>query len=181
MAKTFDYQALAQVLKLAKSDALFQAIVDAPFAFKLEVARLHLGIIVLLLVNEKSGMIDRVALSRTELAKGASEISVKRFEDIKIPLNFKENKIAQAITTGQPQTTGDWQYLFNPVLTPEEARFNQAGGAIACSVVYPLRGLKPGGALIFSYYQYPDMISQKHQNFMERYAQLVATELRTRQ
>jgi hypothetical protein len=150
---------------------LFRAIVDSPFEYPIEAAELYLGIIVLLLANKKTGMIDRVALSNTELAKGTTDVSVKRFEDIRIPLNYADNLVAQVIRTGHAEGTADWQYLFAPVLTPEEARLNQAAGAIAYSAVYPLPGA--AGALIFSYYQYPEKIGAKQKSFMNAYSNLV--------
>ncbi|HSE60836.1 MAG TPA: hypothetical protein VLA88_00920 [Candidatus Saccharimonadales bacterium] len=156
---------------------LVRTIVDAPFAYPIEAAQLYLGIMVLLLVDKKTGLIDRVALSNTELAKGTTDISVKKFEDIKIPVDHPENVIAQAIRTGDPKGTADWQYLFTPVLSAEEARFNQAAGAIAFSAVYPLVGVVEGGALIFSYYQYPENIGHDQRKFMAAYSRVVAERL----
>lgn len=176
----FDYNTITQKLAAAPDKRqLFRAIVDTPFEYKVESALLYLGIVVLLLVNKRTGMIDRVALSNTELAKGTVDMSVKRFEDIKIPVTFTRNIIAKAIHTGRPQRTTDWRYLFEPALTPQEARFNQAGGAIACSVVYPLIDTLDGGALIFSYYQYPDKIGSAQRAFMQAYTSIVATALRS--
>lgn len=177
---TLDYNTLQQRLGEAQdSQALFRAVVDSPFTFKVDMARLHLGIIVLLLANKSTGFIDRVALSNTELAKGTTDISVKKFEDIKIPLAHPQNYISRAIRTKESQFTTDWQYLFTPALTPEEARFNQAGGGIACSSVYPLTG-SVDGALIFSYYQYPEQLGPEQQAFMQRYAELVSQQLSER-
>ena len=171
---SLNYEMIRKQLGHAKTEAdLFKAIVDSPFAFKVDMARLHLGIIVLLLVNETTGMIDRVALSNTELAKGTTDISVKKFEDIKIPADHSENYIAKAIREKQPQLTSDWHYLFTPALTPEEARFNQAGGGIACSVVHPfLDGCD--GALIYSYFQYPEQLGSMQTDFMRTYTRLVS-------
>jgi len=157
---------------------LLKTIVNAPFAFKMETTYLSLGIVVLLLADAKDGLIHRVALSDTDMAAGTIEVSVKRFEDIKIPLDYGHNIIAQAIRTQKPQQTADWACLFVPALEPEEARLNQAGGAIACSCVYPLLNVGTGGAMIFSYYQYQDRIGEEHRAFMERYSALVAEALR---
>lgn len=173
-----DYDTLRQKLaSVTRRQDVFRMVVDAPFEFKVEAAMLNLGIIVLLLVDKATRMIDRVALSNTELAKGTTDMSVKRFEDIKIPLDYPDNIIAKAIRTQRPQRTTDWRYLFEPALTAREARLNQAGGAIACSVVYPLPRTLDGGALIFSYYQYPDQIGSAQRAFMKRYAAMVAERL----
>ena len=174
---TLDYDTLQQELgKATTQQALYRAIVDSPFIFKVDMARLHLGIIVLLLVDKKTGMIDRVALSNTEMAKGTTDMSVKKFEDIKIPADHQDNYISRAIRTKKSQFTTDWQYLFTPALTPEEARFNQAGGGIACSSVYPFTdGVE--GALIYSYFQYPEQLGAEQRQFMKTYTGLVSRRL----
>jgi hypothetical protein len=170
---------LKNILSDAKNDKeLFRLIVNAPFKDRAKAAVLGLGIAVLLLVDSKDKTINRIALSDTELAKGTINISVKPFRGIKIPLNYKGNSIAQAIRSGQYQQTSDWQYLFAPVLTPEEARLNQAGGGIACSFVYPLIGARSGGAIIFSYFITLDKIGLEHHNFMARYAKLASAALK---
>jgi len=151
---------------------LFDAIVSTPFQYKVETSLLFLGIIVLLQINKEKGTIDRIALSNTELADYTRDISVKRFEDIKIPLNHPHNIIAQAVKTGAPQSTTDWKDLFVPELTAKEARLNQAGGAIAFSAVYPLKA-RNGGALIYSYYQYPAEIGKAQRDFMKKYSAMV--------
>jgi hypothetical protein len=158
--------------------ALFQTIVNSPFTQRMEMAHLSLGIIVLLLVDKADKQIHRVALSSTEMAAGTQHVSVKRFEDIKIPLKQPDNIIAEAIRKQEPQRTVDWQYLFTPALTADEARLNQAGGAIACSVVYPLHDVGDGAAMIFSYYQYPEHIGMLQETFMKCYSALAARHLR---
>ena len=169
---------LQNILDSAKSDhQLFNAIVNAPFTNKLRTTTLGLGIIVLLLVDKKDRTIDRIALSKTELAKGTTDITVKSFRSIKIPLSYKGNLIAEAIRSQRYQQTSDWQYLFAPVLSPEEARLNQAGGGIACSFIYPLIGARDGGAMIFSYYVSLDRIGLEQRNFMSRYSRMVAKRL----
>jgi hypothetical protein len=171
-----NFSVLEKMLKACKSDKeLFAAIVNAPFtALKVETAFLFLGIIVLLLVDKEAGTINRIALSNTDLAKATKEVSVKKFEDIVIPLDYTKNCIARAINTGVPDTTTDWKDLFAPALKPAEARINQANAGIAYSAVYPLNA-RDGGAMIFSYYQYPDHIGHAQADFMSHYASLVET------
>jgi hypothetical protein len=173
------YSELKTFLAVAKKDSeLFEAIVNAPFHDRRRAALLGLGIVVLLLVNKKKRAIERIALSNTELAEGAVKVSVKPFKEIVIPLGYKGNFIAEAIRSGRYQQTNDWQYLFVPDLTPEEARLNQAGAGIGCSFVYPLIGARYGGALIFSYYLTLDKIEPAHRDFMFRYSKLVSEALR---
>lgn len=175
-----DYDLLEQTLAAAKTDQqLFQAIVDAPFEQRVEMAFMFLGIIVLLLVNPKTGMIDRVALSNTELAKSTTDVSVVPFEEIKIPLDTTGNIIARAIREGQPQDTTDWRFLFYPALTPEQARINQASAGIAYSAVCPFRA-RDGGALIFSYFQHDQGLSEAQTKFMSHYAALTNARLESK-
>lgn len=158
----------------AKDDKeLFQCIVNTPFqALRLETAFLFLGIVVFLQVNKKTGLIDRVALSNTELAQNTTEVSVVPFSEIKIPVDHDENIISRAIQTGKPQDTTDWKFLFEPAMSAEQARLNQASGGIAYSAVYPLPA-RHGGAMIFSYYQYQSEIGKPQQDFMQMYAAIV--------
>ena len=179
MEPEFDYGALKKALAACKGDAeLFECVVNAPFAFKVETTLLFLGIMVLLLVDKDTGQIHRIALSQTEQAKGTTDVSVKRFEDITIPLVDPQNIIAKAIRSGEPQETSDWKYLFVPDLKPEAARLNQASGGIAYSAVYPLVGVRDGGALIFSYFQYPEYIGRAQHDFMKQYSQIAAAALK---
>lgn len=160
---------------------MYEAIVNAPFDIKegkLEAAYLFLGIMVLLIVDKEAGTIDRVALSKTELAKNTTTVSVKEFKDIKIPVDYDDNIIATAIKTGQHQETTDWKDLFAPELSAEEARVNQASGGIAYSAVYPLIGVGDGAAMIFSYYQYQNEIGDAQRLFMDKYTQIVADAIR---
>ncbi len=171
------YQTLKEKLASIKNDKqLFKAIVNSPFEGKHNVMPLGLGIVVLLLVNKQEDMLERIALSETEPAKGAVNFSVKPFEEIKIPLNHPENILIKAIQTNKPQKTDDWQYLFTPELTPEEARFNQAGAGIGSSVVYPLNA-RERGALIFSYYLPLSDITARHHRFMKKYAKFISVVL----
>jgi len=173
----FDFDKARQRIKAAKSDQeLLQAVVDAPFDQKVAATLMFLGITVLLLVNKKTGTIDRVALSDTDLAKNTLEVSLVPFEAIKIPLGEKNNIIAQAIETSQPQDTTDWRFLFCPVLNAAAARINQASAGIAYSAVYPLK-VKDGGAMIFSYFQYEEGIEESQKAFMKRYANVVSQSL----
>lgn len=174
-----DFDRLETLLKTASSDdALSQVIVNAPFEnFAPEMAKLFLGVIVLLMVNKSTGTIDRIAITANDIAERTKRKSKKRFKDIKVPVGYTKNIIVKAVKTGKPQSTDDWEYLHGPALTAEEARLNQADGGIAFSVVYPLKGARDGGALIFSYYQYPDKIGPAQKDFMRKYSELVAKRL----
>lgn len=165
---------LDAALAKARPEQLAATIVNAPFAYRAEMVALGIGIIVFLVANKETGQINRIALSRTELAEGTVRISQKRFEEIIVPLDYKENIISQAIHTNKPQMTDDWQYLFAPALSPEQARLNQAGGGIACSYVYPLKFDGGGGALIFSLYKFADKVGKAERDFMSGYSHAVS-------
>lgn len=173
-----DYPKLEQALAEPTIDAdLFRAIVNAPFDhLKVETAFLFLGIVVFLQVDKVSGMIKRIALSNTDLARNTTDVSAVPFEDILIPLDHEENIISKAIRTGQYQDTTDWKFLFEPALKPDEARINQASAGIAYSAVFPLPA-RDGGAMIFSYFQYASNIGRAQQEFMAKYADLVSARL----
>lgn len=172
---------IKKLLSDARNDAeLFETIVNAPFHDKVRSTRLDLGIIVLLLTNRNEGTIDRIALSDTEQAAGAVKMSEKPFRDIRIPLDDKDNLIAQAIKSGEVQHVSDWKYLFTPELSPRAARFNQAGAGIEFSCVHPFAA-RGGGALIFSFFQEHKNIEDGHQRFMRAYTKLVDERLRQAQ
>lgn len=147
------YEELKKTLQSAKNNKQLQyLIVNAPFDFKVACAMLFFGIIVLLEVDEAGLNINRIALSSTELAQNTTEVSYVPFNKIQIPLLHSENIIATAMRAGQPQDTTDWKFLFEPALTPEQARLNQASGGIAYSAVYPIKNGKRASTLIFSYF-----------------------------
>jgi len=169
----FDYKKLkAQLAGATDDDQLFNIIVNAPFEDPLPPAFIFLGIVVLLQVNKAEKTIDRVALSETEMARSTTNVSAVPFHDIKIPVDHYENIIAHAIAAGEPSDTTDWKFLFEPALTAEQSRINQASAGIAYSAVYPLRA-RDGGAMIFSYFQYQAEIGHRQMEFMQRYTQIV--------
>lgn len=176
-----DYQYLNSILSSAKNDKdLYQLIVNAPFKqYKIQTTFLFLGIIVLLMVDENDpNIIRRIALSKTDFAKRTLEVTVVPFEKIKIQLNDDHNIISEAIRKNSMQDTTDWKYLFTPALSPENARINQANAGIAYSAVYPLNAQK-GGALIYSFYQYKELIDDVQRDFMEKYTAFVDQQLST--
>lgn len=177
--QTFNYHLMKDTLAAPSDDSeLFSKIVDSPFQYRIPSALLGLGIVVLLLVNKNDGMLDRVALSDTEQAQGAVNASAKPFHDIRIPLSYEENALIKAIKTEEPQKVIDWRYMFEPAMTAQEARFNQAGAGIACSVIYPLIGARDGGCMIFSYFTEPGEIGEAHHEFMKQYSELAAQALK---
>jgi len=156
---------------------LYDKIVNAPFTNPRKTTVLGLGFLSFVLVNKKTGFIDRISISNTDTAQGAIDITVKPFHDLKIPIGYKGNSVAEAIRSGRYQQTSDWNYLLTPILKPEEARLNQAGAGIASSFVYPLLNTSNGGAIIFQYYIGLDKITTEHRDFMFRYAKIASNTL----
>lgn len=171
----FDFKAVERQFETAKTPAeLYKAIVNAPFHKRRDAAFIFLGIVVLLLVNDLDGTIDRVALSDTAEAAATKQVSAKRFEDIRIPLHAPDNLIAQVIDTQTPGGTTDWAHLFTPELTAAQARINQANGGIGYSAVHSVKGQSERGAIIFSFFDYPENINDSQRLFMEQYSRLVS-------
>lgn len=181
MTESAEYlSSLQNILRSAKSDKqIFQAVVDAPFINKRIATIFGLGFITFLLNNKETGFIERVKKTENELGKLGSEISVKPFKSIKVPINYRGNIIAEAVRSGRYQQTSDWAYILAPDLSPVESRLNQANSGISCSFVYPFDA-RGGGALIFHYFITVDKITSEHRNFMHRYAKLVGQALSNR-
>jgi hypothetical protein len=168
---------IRSALASADSKTLATAIVNAPFKYRADMVLMGIGIVVLLIADKKCGQIHRIALSNTDLAAGTTRISSKKFEEIKVPIDDKQNIIAKTIRTQEPQMTDDWKYLFTPALSPDQARLNQAGGGIACSYVYPLSFNGESGALIFSFFKGPEQIGRTETDFMAGYSAAVSEKL----
>ncbi len=171
------YADLQRQLEAARSDKkLYQAIVNAPFEYMVEVAHLFLGFMSLVIVDRKAGVVKTAAVSDTEHYRTA--VSGINFTpaQYKVSLNDHGNSIIQAISSGKPQGTTDWGTLSRPQTGPEPARLNQANSGIAYSIVYPLDS-PSGGALMFCYYQYQADIGTLQHEFMVRYARLVSESL----
>lgn len=135
---------------------------------------LGLGFLSFVLVNRRTRTIDRIAISQTDMAKGALDITVRPFRDLKVPIGYKGNAVAEAIRSGRYQQTNDWDYLLKPSLKPEEARLNQAAAGIASSYVYPLTNSREAGAVIYQYFITLDKVENVHREFMFRYTKLVS-------
>lgn len=170
-----DLKRLERELAQAKDyEELKRVIVEAPFEQPLAVASLFLCFVVLMTANEKTGVIDRVAITDTELARNTFEVTAVAFEDIKIPLHHPDNILAQTLDDGKPRDTTDWYYTFTPAMTGDQARINQASAGAAYTAVYRLDIPHGGGILSFSYYQYASSIGEQQRKFMSGYAKIVS-------
>ncbi len=176
MVSVKQYTMLKKYIQNSKTlEELYKNIVNGPFQDKLLSTIIDLGIVVLLLVDDKK-KIKRVALSDTEQAQGAVKVSAKPFHEIQIPLSSKQNIIAQAINQKELRITEDWNDLFTPALSSSSARLNQSAASIETSLVQPL-SVTLGGAMIFSFYQPLNSIGDEHRYFTKHYAELVSARL----
>ena len=148
----------------AIADALFQTDIAIDF---------EIGAVVLTRLNVADNMIDRVALSRTPPAVGAVRASTKQFESIRIPADAKENALARCIAGGKSEIVTDWYELFTPALSAQEARDNQAGAGVMCSVVNSYAGKESSGALIFSLLCGAEEVGSEHLAVFNEFANLV--------
>lgn len=153
-------------------ETLYIAIVNAPFNDKKMYVPMGLALMVLVLVNKKTNTLDRISLSNTESAHGAVDYSVKPFKDINVPLSADDNLYVSVAEHGKWRQTDDWKDTFTPILSAEEARFNQAGAAVGSTVVYPLTA-GDKGALSFSYFKPLSEINEVQHEFMNKYTTLV--------
>lgn len=169
-----DYKHLASEISKSAPKRVYSAIANAPYADKVGMAFLFLGFICIYIVDEKTNKIFLKGVSDTE----EYHLAVKdfKFKPSNYHLDFdknKDNQIVQAIAQNTPQQTGDWTTLNRGKTSKATVRLNQASSGIATSIIYPLNS-KIRGALMYSYYQYPEMIGNPQQLFMERYTELVS-------
>jgi len=127
-----------------------QKVVDSIFT---ELGYLDLGykVVVLALVDEKNGTLNRVALSQTEEAKKTRQVSEMEFSDIKIPLSSRKNLCIRALKQNKIQITHYFPDILTPPISVENALESQKNAGIKASMVYPLesRG-EVIGVMIFS-------------------------------
>lgn len=139
-------------------------------------------IVVLTLIDEKRGVLKRVALSQTEEAKKATEVSAVPFSQIDIPLTAKDNLLVKAIDTKQTYTTHSWPEIFTPVLTPEQAVKNQQASGIKTSLIYPIVIKdKALGALIFSMIKEESEVSVEERELIQAFTEIVGIAIQNSQ
>ena len=159
---------------MAKGNKAFrQAVVDAPFENRLEMVLLFLGFIVFYLVDEAKQTVHFISASDTEYYHHSVDGYSFNMKDYALSLDDSENSIVQAITSGQPVGTANWDTMRRPRVDVGIARSNQASGGIGYSMIYPFTG-KVRGALMYSYFQEHEAMGEQQPAFMKQYTQLVS-------
>lgn len=138
------------ILNTLDFNHVVQNVVDS-LLFELNYLQLGYRIIVLTLIDEKTGTLKRISLSQTEEAWKAQQASVIPFHQIEIPLAAEDNLLIKVIREKKVGATNYWPDIFKPVLTPEQALKNQAAAGVKASMIYPVVARDRAiGALIFS-------------------------------
>lgn len=161
------------ILDTLDFNQVVQRIVDGLLS---ELGYLQLGyrIVVLTLVNEETGLLERISLSQTHEAEMAQQVSAVPFHDIKIPLSSSNNLLVKALMEKRPFVTKSWPEIFTPVLTVEQATTNQQASGIKTSMIYPVvvRG-KGIGVLIFSLIKDEAEVSDQEKELIRGFTDVV--------
>jgi hypothetical protein len=172
------YQALEQALRTTKNGQkfLYTAVANAPFEYGTEMALLFLGFITFFVVDPKSKLVLAASATDNDYYKQAVSGYDFSLGDYKVALSAKDNSAVQAIISGKPISSDNWDSFRRPKIEEGIARLNQASSGIGYSVVYPLTG-KTQGALMYNFYQFPEAVGEAHEQFMQRYTDIVSTVL----
>jgi GAF domain-containing protein len=153
-AKMSPYDLLWDLEKLILStleyDELIRKIVDG-MLYELGYLKLGYKIVVLSLVNTANSTLDRVAISQTEEAKRALQLTPVPFKKIIIPLNHSENLLTKVAQTRKYDTSSKMFDVLTPVMTVDESNSLQQNLGITSIIAFPLISQdKVVGVLSFS-------------------------------
>ncbi|HSX47549.1 MAG TPA: hypothetical protein VLF63_02125 [Patescibacteria group bacterium] len=174
-----DYLHLNNKLCAAKNDdQLFQLIVNVPFyQDKIQTSFIFLGIICLYLVDEKEkNHFKGVAHSKANFGFNHTQYSFTALNNLKFNLNDSQNITAKTIRLGRMGETTDWNELFTPAISTNQARDYQLKSGIEYSAIYPLKS-RGGGALIYGFFQNKSFINELQFDFMKKYTKFVDNQL----
>jgi signal transduction histidine kinase len=170
-------EALWRLEKIILRELDFDNVVDKIVnSLLVELGYFELGykIIVLTLVDEEKGVLERVSLSQTDEAAKALAASAVAFHDIEIPLTTPDNILIKTIDEKEPQVTGYWPKMFYPVLNDEQALANQKAAGIKTSLTYPVVvGEKVIGVLIFSMTKEENEVSEDEKSLISGFTDIV--------
>lgn len=161
------------ILNTLDFNHVVQNVVDS-LLFELNYLERGYRIIVLTLIDEQRGILKRISLSQTEEAKKAQQASAVPFHQIEIPLTAADNLLIKVINERKVSVTNYWPDIFKPVLTPEQAKINQAAAGVKTSMIYPvITRDRAVGALIFSLVKDVKDVSEEEQDLLAGFTDLV--------
>lgn len=112
---------------------------------------IKLGLGILALIDDKSGLLNRVAMSRTSRGNLAKQVLPFPYEQLSIPLNYSQNLMIKAIQEQKLQVTRNLHDVFVPVLDEKISRDIQVAVGVKTSLVYPVKARgKVIGVMIIS-------------------------------
>jgi len=153
---------------------LIQKVVDSMFE---ELGYLDLGyrIIVLSLVDEKRGVLQRVSVSQTEEANRAVAGLPVSFKTISISLHNRKNYCIRTMKEKKPLVTHHWHHILSPPLTSIQADDLQKKIEIKTSLTYPLIVREKAiGMMIFSMIKSDKEVSKNERELLQRFVDIVA-------
>jgi len=162
------------ILSTLEYDELIRKIVDG-MLYELGYLKLGYKIVVLSLVNVNNSTLDRVAISQTEEAKRALQLTPVPFKKIIIPLNHSENLLTKVVQTRKYGTSSKMFDVLMPIMTIEESDSLQQNLGIASIIAFPLISQdKVIGVLSFSLGKQTHEVSVEEKQLLIRFADVAA-------
>lgn len=153
---------------------LIRNIVDG-MLFELGYLKHGYKIVVLSLPNPKTMTLDRAAISQTNEAKMALQLTPVPFKKILIPLSNKENLLCEVLRTKTSTKTRRMYDILTPIFTEEQADTIQRSLGIKSILIYPLVSQeKIQGVLNFSLDKELEEIKEEELILLRRFTDIAA-------
>ena len=151
-----------------------QKIVDS-IAIELDYLKLGYRAVVLVLADEKAGVLKRVSMSQTSAAEAIMGAGKMTFDEIEVPLGATENFCVKTYIDHQIRITRDWKDILTPPMVEEEARRLQQVSAVKNSLVYPIMEReKCIGVMIFSLEKEASEMSDEEKDLIQSFTDIVS-------
>ncbi len=124
---------------------------------------------VILLIDQKKQVLKRVAISRTErVQKAVNELGIE-FKGLETPFSQSDNLVVQVALDNKPRNTKTLYDVLKPHVSLEQATYIQDVGAVANSLVYPLKAKgRTIGVMIISLAESKPEINNVRRQLIER-------------
>lgn len=153
---------------------LIRNIVDG-MLFELGYLKHGYKIVVLSLPNPETLTLDRAAISQTDEAKMALQLTPVPFKKILIPLSNKENLLCEVLRTKTSTKTRRMYDILTPIFTEEQADTIQRSLGIKSILIYPLVSQeKIQGVLNFSLDKELEEIKDEELVLLRRFTDIAA-------